>query len=113
MDLLAVPDVIAGGAWVLVAEPVLEVEDVDALLAGPGGGGDAERVDADRGVQALRRHIPLDQVLDGPGGQRPPLEPIPPQSAGRLDGAEQGPVAVVADAGRIEPGGEPFEDLGG
>src|SRR3954465_5332427 len=112
MELLAVADVIAGGAGVLVSEPVLEVEDIDALLAGPGGGGDAERVHAHRRVEALRRHVPLDQVLDGPGGERLPLEPPPPQAGGRLDGPEQRPVAVVADAGRVEPGGEPLEDLG-
>src|SRR5690348_3593832 len=62
MELLAVADVIACGAGVLVSEPVLEVEDVDALLAGPGGGGDPERVDAHRGVEALGLHIPFYQI---------------------------------------------------
>src|SRR3954452_22266380 len=103
MELLAVADVIAGGPWVLVAEPVLEVEDVDALLTGPGGGGDAERVHADRRVEPLLLHIPFYQIFDGPGGERLPLEAIPPEPAGRPDGAEQGPVAVVADAGGVEP----------
>src|SRR3954471_19547711 len=69
MELLAVADVVAGGPRVLVSEPVLEVEDVDPLLAGPGGGGDAERVDAHRGVQPLGGDKPADQVLDGPGGK--------------------------------------------
>jgi hypothetical protein len=67
-------------------------------------------VHAHRRVEPLGLHIPFYQIFDGPGGQRSPLEPIPPQSAGRLDGPEQGPVAVVADVGRIEPGGEPLED---
>src|SRR4051812_42929866 len=101
MEFLAVADVIAGGARVLVSEPVLEVEDVDPLLAGPGGGRDPERVDADRGVEPLGLDVPLDEVLDGPGGERLPLEPVFTHLTRGFDGPEQGPVAVVADAGRV------------
>src|SRR4051812_18823215 len=95
MEFLAVADVVAGGAGVLVAEPVLEVEDVDPLLAGPGGGGDPERVHTHRRVEPLGLHIPFYQIFDGPGGERPPLEPVPAQPAGRLDGPEERSVPVV------------------
>jgi hypothetical protein len=70
MKFFAIADVVAGGAGVLVSEPVLEVEDVDALLAGPGGGGEP-------GGQCRRG------MLDGVGGVSPDKRPAPRSDAGR------------------------------
>ena len=47
MELLAVADVIADGLRVLMAQPVLKVEDVDTLLVGSRRGGDPERFASD------------------------------------------------------------------
>jgi hypothetical protein len=58
-----------------MSEPVLKAEDVALLLAGPGDG-DKARVDADRGVEPLSLYVPLDQLLDVPGGEQLPQQTL-------------------------------------
>ena len=75
MEFLAVADVVAGGPRVLVAEPVLEVEGVNALLAGPGTGRGRA---CDGGTFSPTVPGPVDSAdtFNGQGGPRSRSKPL-------------------------------------
>src|SRR5262245_38482074 len=86
VQLLGVADVAPGRAGILVAEVLLEVEDIDTELSRARRGGDPERVHGDVGVEPELQHVVPEYLLDAAHGEPSLLEAVAAQAAGRLRG---------------------------